>query len=65
MVLSGAGFTGATGVAFGDVWADAWWIDDDSQISATVPEPLTSGSVWVTVSSPDVTSEAVAFTYED
>ncbi|MBN3496387.1 IPT/TIG domain-containing protein [Arthrobacter pascens] len=64
VVLSGSGFTSATGVAFGDVPANSWWIDDDTQVTATVPAPLTSGSVWVTVSKVDAATEAVLFTYE-
>ena len=65
VTLSGEGFTGADGVLFGDVWADSWSIDSDTQITATVPEPITSGSVWLSVSTPEATSESVSFTYED
>lgn len=65
VVLTGSGFSAANGVSFGDVWVDTWTIDDDSQITATVPEPVTSGSVWVSVSSPDATSDSVAFGYEE
>jgi hypothetical protein len=65
VVLTGSGFNEATGVSFGDVWVETWTIDDDTQITATVPEPLTSGSVSVTVTSADATSEAVLFTYEE
>ena len=65
VVLTGTGFSAANGVSFGDVWVDVWTIDDDTQISATVPEPITSGSVWVSVSSPDTTSDSVLFAYEE
>ena len=63
VVLTGSGFLQADGVAFGDVWVQLWSIDDDTQITATVPEPLTSGSVWVVVTSPTATSEPVSFAY--
>jgi hypothetical protein len=65
VVLDGAGFLAANGVSFGDVWVDTWTIDSDTQITASVPEPLSSGSVWVSVSAPDATSESVAFAYEE
>jgi hypothetical protein len=65
VVLDGAGFLAANGVSFGDVWVDTWTIDSDTQITASVPEPVTSGSVWVSVSAPDATSESVAFAYEE
>ena len=65
VVLTGTGFNGANGVSFGDVWVESWTIDHDSQIEATVPEPITSGSVWVSVSTPDSSSESVSFTYDE
>jgi hypothetical protein len=52
-------------VSFGDVWVETWTIDDDTQITATVPESLTSGSVSVNVTSADATSEALSFSYEE
>lgn len=65
VVLTGTGFNPANGVSFGEVWVDTWSIDNDSQITATVPEPITSGSVWVSVSTPDSSSESVSFTYDE
>ena len=65
VVLSGSGFSEATSVWFGDVPVETWTVDDDSRITATVPDPLTSGSVPVVVASPDATSEAVSFAYEE
>lgn len=65
VVLTGTGFSAANGVSFGDVRVDLWSIDGDTQISATVPEPVTSGSVRVSVSSPDATSDSVPYAYEE
>lgn len=65
VTLRGSGFTSATAVWFGDVEVVSWSIDDDMQISATVPDPITSGSVSVVVTSPDASSEAVLFAYEE
>ncbi len=65
VVLDGTGFSKATGLSFGDVWVESWSIDSDFQITATVPEPITSGSVWVTLTSADATSGGLLFAYED
>lgn len=65
VTLTGSGFDAAVAVWFGDVEVEEWTIDDDTQVTATVPQPITSGSVWVTVASPDSTSEGLLFSYEE
>jgi phosphodiesterase/alkaline phosphatase D-like protein len=57
VTLSGAGFTGATAVAFGGVQAASFTVNTDSSITAETPaEP--AGTVSVTVTTPVGTSEA-------
>jgi DNA/RNA endonuclease G (NUC1) len=46
VVITGTGFTGATGVSFGDV-AAFFVVNSDTQITATVPAGARSGSVKV------------------
>jgi hypothetical protein len=47
VTISGADFTGATGVSFNGV-AAAFTVDSDSQITATVPAGATTGPIAVT-----------------
>jgi IPT/TIG domain len=60
VIISGAGFTGATDVSFNGVGA-VFGVDTDSQITTTVPFGATTG--LVTVTSPNGTvSSAADFT---
>jgi hypothetical protein len=54
VTITGTGFTGATGVAFGTVAAAAFTVDSDTRITAT--SPAGSGTVDVTVTTPAGTS---------
>ncbi|MFE9425877.1 IPT/TIG domain-containing protein [Kitasatospora sp. NPDC006697] len=63
VVLSGSGFTGATGVSFGTVPATAFTVVDDHTIQATAPAG--SGTVQVAVSTPTGTAVPVdTYTYQ-
>lgn len=61
--ISGSGFTGATGVNFGDAPATDVVIVSDTEITAT--SPAGTGSVPITVVKPggNITSNGVDFTY--
>lgn len=48
LVITGSGFTGATGVKFGGVAATSFTVDSDSQISVIVPSGAKSGGIQVT-----------------
>ena len=64
VTITGAGFTGATGVWFGAARAPAMNVDSDSQITAV--SPPAAGIVDVTVTTPagtSATSPADQFTY--
>jgi hypothetical protein len=64
VIITGSGFTHAGVVSFGSNWADYVRVDSDTQITAVSPEG--SGTVDVTVSTPNGTSAIVAadqFTY--
>ena len=62
--IEGSGFSGATGLSFGDVWANTWSIVSDTEITATVPEPAAYGPVIVAVTRPaDMSADQVLFTY--
>lgn len=43
--IIGTGFTGATGVSFGEVGADGYTVVDDRTITATIPQTPAAGSV--------------------
>jgi hypothetical protein len=58
VVVTGTGFTGATGVSFGDVPAASFTIDGDGSISALSPVE-TARTVDVTVTTPGGTSATV------
>ncbi|MGY0062144.1 beta strand repeat-containing protein [Streptomyces sp. LZ34] len=61
VVISGSGFTGATQVRFGTALS-SFSVVSDTQITATVP--ANSGTVRITVTTPNGTStQAVNFTY--
>jgi hypothetical protein len=63
VILTGAGFTGATAVTFGSTAAAGFTVDSDSQITAISPAQA-QGPVTVTVTTPGGTSAAVtAATY--
>ncbi len=55
VVISGAGFTGATAVKFGGTAAASFAVDSDSQITAVSPDHA-AGKVNVTVTAPAGTS---------
>lgn len=57
VVLTGTGFTGATGVSFGSAPAASFTVSSDSQITAVSP-PHAAGQVNVTVTAPGGTSPA-------
>ena len=64
VVVTGSGFTGATDVGFGRVYAPAMTVDSDTQITAT--SPAGTGTVDITVTTPagtSATSTADQFTY--
>jgi hypothetical protein len=49
VVISGADFTGATGVSFNGTAATSFTVDNNGQITVTVPAGTTTGPVTVTV----------------
>lgn len=61
IVITGIGFAGATAVTFGVTPATSFVVIDDHTISAVVPS-LSSGSVNVTVTNAEGTSEGTAIT---
>ncbi len=60
VTITGTGFTDATGVSFGSTAASGFTVDSDTQITAT--SPAGSGTVDVTVTTPNGTASA-QFTY--
>ena len=56
VTITGSGFTGATGVAFGGVPAVSFTVDSDTQIRAIVPAGAASGKVTITTNTGIVTS---------
>ncbi|HEY6284086.1 MAG TPA: IPT/TIG domain-containing protein, partial [Ktedonobacteraceae bacterium] len=60
VIITGTGFTGATGVSFGGTAARGFTVDSDTQITAT--SPAGSGMVTLTVTTPNGTASA-QFTY--
>ena len=56
VTVSGAGFTGTTGVSFGGAPATAFSVDSDTQITATAPEGTDGDTVPVTVTTAGGTS---------
>ncbi len=65
VVLTGTGFTSATGVSFGAVPATSFWVYADSAVIATAP-PQAAGTYDITVTTPAGTSAVVTadhFTY--
>ena len=64
VVITGSGFTGATGVGFDVTSAADMTVDSDTQITAI--SPAGTGTVDITVTTPDGTSPASSadqFTY--
>lgn len=61
VVITGSGFTAATGVKFGSTNATVFQVDSDTQIKAAMP-PGTAGSAAITVSKGAVTSASFAYT---
>ena len=64
VTITGSGFTGATDVGFGPTNAADMTVDSDTQITAT--SPAGTGTVDITVTTPDGTSPASSadqFTY--
>ena len=64
IIITGSGFTGATGVSFDGTPASAFTVDSDTQITAI--SPAGTGTVDITVTTPDGTSPASSadqFTY--
>ena len=67
VTVTGTGFTGATGVNFGQVAASNLAVASDTQLTVTSPPGAAAGTVDVTVTTPAGTSSASAadqFTYE-
>jgi hypothetical protein len=62
VTLTGSGFTAATSVLFGSVAAPNFTINSDSSLSVWTPAQA-SGSVNLTVTTPNGTSTPVSFTY--
>jgi hypothetical protein len=65
VIITGSGFTGATGVSFGSVAATGFAVVNDTTITATSPAE-SAGAVDVTVNTPggaSATSPADRFTY--
>jgi hypothetical protein len=60
VTITGTGFTNVTGVSFGSTAASGFTVDSDTQITAT--SPAGSGTVNVTVTTPNGTASA-QFTY--
>jgi hypothetical protein len=56
VVISGSGFTGATGVSFNGTAATSFTVDNNGQITATVPVGTTTGPVTVAVGQCSATS---------
>ncbi len=66
VTITGTGFTGATGVAFGSTAASNISVKSDTQVTTTSPAANRSGAVDVTVTTPNGTSgtsSADQFTY--
>ncbi|WP_292427902.1 PQQ-binding-like beta-propeller repeat protein [Methanoregula sp.] len=57
VTITGSGFTGATNVTFGTIPAISFTVNNDTRISAEVPDSLAAGSVDITVSSSGIISE--------
>jgi len=62
VVITGTGFTDATGVTFGGTAGTSFTVDSDTQITVTTP-PGTEGDVDVVVQSPAGDSSPATFTY--
>jgi hypothetical protein len=67
VTVTGAGFTGATAVSFGQAAAQNLDIASDAQLTVTIPQAGAAGPVDVTVTTPAGTSPTTPtdhFTYE-
>jgi hypothetical protein len=62
VVISGSGFTGATGVSFNGTSATSFTVNSNSQITATVPTGATTGTISVTVNGVCTTVSSTPFT---
>jgi hypothetical protein len=62
VVLTGTKLTGATAVTFGGTPAISFTVDSATQITAIAPAGA-AGTIQVTVTTPDGTSNGVAYTY--
>jgi hypothetical protein len=58
VIITGTGFTSASGVSFGGTAATTFLVTSSTSISATVPAALAAGAVDVTVTTPVNTSAA-------
>jgi hypothetical protein len=65
VVISGSGFTGATGVSFNGTSATSFTVNSNSQITATVPAGATTGTISVTVNEVCTTVSSTPFTVND
>ncbi len=62
VTITGDNFTGATSVTFGGTAAASFTVDSDTQITAVTPAHA-AGAVDVVTTTPDGSSNALAFTY--
>lgn len=61
VTITGAGFTGASGVKFNSTSATNFTVNSDSQITATVPSNATTGKISITSASKTVLTSATNF----
>lgn len=66
VVITGAGFTGATAVKFGALDAASFTVDSDTQLTAVTPAASATGAVNVSITTPaDSWTVKNGFTYVD